>query len=223
MVSSGGGPGADFAGGAPHSDADAALRVGIFGGTFDPPHIGHGIVATEVADALQLDRLLWVPASTPPHKTGRVITPGSARRRLVAAMIAGDPRFELCDLELERGGVSYTVDTLRRLRTDHPRWSMFLLLGMDLMAGFARWKEHEAILELAELAVIGRAGVPEEPVRPAAGSGERTLPRFRTVRVTPADISSARVRQRIRRKLSVRGMVAPPVLAVIQREGLYGA
>lgn len=223
MVSSGGEPGADIARGAPHSDADAALRVGIFGGTFDPPHIGHGIVAAEVADALQLDRLLWVPASTPPHKIGRAVTPGSTRRRLVAATIAGDPRFELCDLELERGGVSYTVDTLRRLRTDHPGWSMFLLLGMDLMAGFAHWKEHEAIPALAELVVIVRAGVPDEPVHLAAGSGGRTLPRFRTVRVTPADISSARVRDRIGRKLSVRGMVTPPVLAVIQREGLYGA
>ena len=223
MVSSGGGPGADIAGGTPHSDADAALRVGVFGGTFDPPHAGHGIVATEVADTLQLDRLLWVPASTPPHKIGRAITPGSARRRLVAAAIAGDPRFELCDLELERGGVSYTVDTLRRLRTDHPRWSLFLLLGMDLMAGFARWKEPEAIPGLAEPVVILRAGVPEEPVPAAASSGGLVLPRFRTVRVSPADISSARVRERIGRKLSVRGMVTPPVLAEIQRAGLYGA
>lgn len=206
-------------GGEPTADP---LRVGIFGGTFDPPHVGHGIVAGEVADALRLDRLLWVPASIPPHKAGRTITPGSVRRRLVEAAIDSDPRFELCDLELERGGVSYTVETLRRLRVDHPRWSMSLVLGMDLLAGFARWKEPAAILELANLVVIARAGVPEqEALRAGAGTGQPGH-RFRTVGVTPVDISSARVRARIGRKLSVRGMVTPRVLTVIEREGLYG-
>lgn len=179
-------------------------------------------MAREVADALRLDRLLWVPASIPPHKAGRTITPGSVRRRLVEAAIDSDPRFELCDLELERGGVSYTIETLRRLRVDHPRWSMSLVLGMDLLAGFARWKEPAAILELANLVVIARAGVPEEEL-PAGRGTRQPGHRFRTVAVTPVDISSARVRARIGRKLSVRGMVTPRVLTVIEREGLYGA
>ena len=196
---------------------DAAHRVGVFGGTFDPPHLGHAIIAGEVADALALDRLLWVPASIPPHKTGRRITPGTVRRRLVEAAVAYDPRFELCDLELERGGVSYTVDTLQRLRTDHPRWSLSLVLGSDLLGGFRSWREPEVVLGLAELVVISRSG------NVAAGAGDPAADRFRAVQVTPVDISSSKVRERVRRRLSVRDMVSPPVLAVIEREGLYRA
>ena len=180
-------------------------------------------MAGEVVEALGLDRLLWVPAATPPHKAGRTITPGSVRRRLVEAAIERDPRFELCDLELERGGVSYTIDTLRSLRAEHPRWSLFLLLGMDLLPGVARWKEWEAVMALAEPVVIARAGVPDT-VAAAAGMGAGAPEsRFRRVQVTEVDISSARVRTRIRKKMSVRGMVTPAVLGVIEMEGLYGA
>lgn len=196
----------------------AAHRIGVFGGTFDPPHLGHAIVAGEVADALALDRLLWVPASIPPHKTGRTITPGAVRRRLVEAAVAHDPRFELCDLELERGGVSYTVDTLRRLKADHPGWSLSLVLGSDLAAGLSSWKEPRSVLELAELVVISRPGTGAGPGGdvPAAGC-------VRTVQVTPVDISSSKVRERVRQRLSVRDMVSPAVLAVIETEGLYRA
>ena len=229
MVSSGGGPEAAFTVGSARPDGRAGTRVGIFGGTFDPPHLGHAIVAGEVADALALDRLLWVPASIPPHKAGRAITPGGVRRRLVEAAIEDDPRFELCDLELERGGVSYTVDTLRSLRADHPRWSMWLVLGTDLLAGFSRWREPEAILGMARLAVMSRAGIPEETAGVPAvtpTSPRQAVPgghHVRAIQVTPVDISSSQVRDRIRRKLAVRDMVTPPVLAVIEKEGLYGA
>ena len=223
MVNSGGEREADLAGGARYPNAHASPRVGIFGGTFDPPHVGHAIVARDVARALGLERLLWVPAATPPHKVGRTITPGSVRRRLVEAAVESDPRFELCDLELERGGVSYTIDTLRSLRTSHPRWSLYLVLGMDLIAGFARWRESAAIIALAEPVVIARAGVPHGE-GPTAEIGEGTPGAgFRLVQVTKVDISSARVRARIRKKLSVRGMVTPAVLAVIEEEGLYRA
>lgn len=196
----------------------AAHRIGVFGGTFDPPHLGHATVAGEVADALALDRLLWVPASIPPHKTGRTITPGAVRRRLVEAAVAHDPRFELCDLELERGGVSYTVDTLRRLKADHPGWSLSLVLGSDLAEGLSSWKAPRSVLELAELVVISRpgTGAGSDGDVPAAGC-------VRTVQVTPVDISSSKVRERVRQRLSVRDMVSPAVLAVIETEGLYRA
>ena len=223
MVSSSGEPKAGLAGDTQHPDSGADPRVGIFGGTFDPPHVGHAIVAREVVEALGLNRLLWVPAATPPHKSGRSITPPGVRRRLVEAAIESDPRFELCDLELERGGVSYTIDTLRRLRADHPRWSLSLVVGMDLLAGFARWREAAAILELAELVVIARAGVPEQAALAGGGGAEMPEGRVRFVRVTPVDISSARVRSRLGRNLAVRGMVTPAVRTVIEREGLYRA
>ena len=194
---------------------DAARRVGVFGGTFDPPHLGHATAAGEVADALALDLVLWVPAATPPHKDGD-IAPGALRRLLVEAAVAHDPRFELCDLELERGGVSYTVDTLRRLRADHPRWRMSLLLGSDLVGDFRRWKEPDAILRLAEPVAIARPGADPRSHVPRGAAA-----RFRTVAVTPIDVSSSKVRERLRTGLSVRNMVSPPVMAIIEREGLY--
>ena len=192
----------------------AALRVGVFGGTFDPPHIGHAIVATEVLEAAGLDRVLWVPVSIPPHKAHRMVSAGGMRRRLVDAAIQEDPRFELCDLELERGGVSYTVDTLRKLKADHPDWSLSLIVGADLFGGFASWKEPEAIAELAEIIVISRPGVD------VPGEGDGGLS-FRTVPVTPVEVSSSRVRSRVGRNLAVRDMVAPTVLTIIEGEGLY--
>ena len=169
-----------------------------------------------MADALALDVVLWVPAANPPHKAGRNITSGAVRRRLVEAAVAHDPRFELCNLELERGGVSYTVDTLRRLRADHPRWRMSLVMGSDLVGGFWHWKEPEAVLRLAELVAIPRPGID-----PRAALSRGAAGRVRTVHVTPIDVSSSSVRDRLREGLSVRNMVSPTVMAVIEREGLY--
>ena len=181
-------------------------RVGIFGGTFDPPHIGHIVAAREVADAVELERVLWVPASIPPHKTHRVLTPGAVRRRMVEAAVESDPRFELCDVELERGGVSYTVDTLRSLAAEHPEWSLVLIVGADLVAGMSGWKEPEAIARLAELVVMSR-GEPDQ--------------RGRVVAVTRVDVSSSRVRRRVRERKAVRDMVETRVMSIIESERLY--
>jgi len=185
-------------------------RVGVFGGTFDPPHVGHSIVAAEVAEAVALDRVLWVPARIPPHKQERRVTPAAVRRRMVEAAIGDDPRFGLCDLELEREGVSYTVDTLRSLRASHPRWSLFLILGPDLVAGFASWKEPEAIGGLAEVVAILRAGaVPPRTAEPAGA---------RVVGVTPVDVSSSRIRRRAARGKAASDMVVPGVLSLIDSD-----
>ena len=196
---------------------DGGPRVGVFGGTFDPPHRGHAVVAGEVVEAVGLDRMLWVPASIPPHKTGWPVTSAEVRSRMVGATIRDDPGFELCALELERGGVSYTVDTLRALKAAHPEWSLVLVIGEDLLAGFSAWKEPNAILELAEVVAISRAGT-------ATGglSAEVDFP-VRIVPVTPVDISSTRIRERIRRRKSVRAMVVTRVMSIIESERLYQA
>ncbi len=196
---------------------DGGPRVGVFGGTFDPPHRGHAVVAGEVVKAVGLDRMLWVPASIPPHKTGWPVTSAEVRSRMVGATIRDDPGFELCALELERGGVSYTVDTLRALKAAHPEWSLVLVIGEDLLAGFSAWKEPNAILELAEVVAISRAGT-------ATGglSAEVDFP-VRIVPVTPVDISSTRIRERIRRRKSVRAMVVTRVMSIIESERLYQA
>jgi len=170
-------------------------------------------VAAEVAEAVALDRVLWVPARIPPHKQDRRVAPPAVRMRMVEAAVSDDPRFELCCLELEREGVSYTVDTLRSLRASHPGWSLFLILGADLLTGFASWKEPEAIGELAELVAILRAGA--EPPRTAELAGARV------VRVTPVDVSSSRIRTRIAGGKSVSDMVVPRVMSIMEGERLY--
>lgn len=195
---------------------DTGRRVGVFGGTFDPPHIGHSIVAAEVVEAIGLDLLLWVPARIPPHKRGRPLTPAAIRRRMVEAAIRDEPGFALCDLELGRKGVSYTVDTLRSLRARHPGWTLYLVLGAELLAGFATWKEPEAIRELARLVAVSRgctAPLPEEE----AGAGVRVVP------VTRVAISSSRIRSRVARRMAVSDMVVPPVLSIMEGERLYRA
>ena len=185
-------------------------RVGIFGGTFDPPHLGHIAAAREVAEAVDLERVLWVPASIPPHKRSRSLTQAAVRRRMVEAAVACDPRFELCDLELERGGVSYTVDTLRSLGTVHPEWRLVLIVGADLVAGMSRWKEPDAVAELAELVVMSRGG--EVPGPDCRG---------RVVAVSRVEVSSSRVRGRVRERKAVRDMVGTHIMSIIESEGLY--
>ena len=187
-------------------------RVGVFGGTFDPPHIGHSIVAREVVDAVGLDRLLWVPARVPPHKRDRPVTSAAVRRRMVEAAVGDDASFMLCDLELKREGISYTVDTLRSLRASHPAWSLFLVLGPDLVAGFASWKEPDVIGQLAELVAVAPAGRPPPPAE-AVGA--------RIVGVTPVDISSSRIRSGVVRGEAVSDMVLPGVLSIIEDQRLY--
>jgi nicotinate-nucleotide adenylyltransferase len=114
------------------------VRLGVYGGTFDPPHLGHLVAASDACDALRLDRVLWVPAARHPLKEGRVRTPAALRLEMVRAAIAGDPRFEADDLELRREGPSYTVDTLRALSAARPGAALFLLAGADLLAELTR-------------------------------------------------------------------------------------
>lgn len=171
-------------------------------------------MAAEVMEALELDRLLWVPAAVPPHKQGRRVTPAELRRRMVAAAIANHPGFELCDLELKRGGVSYTVDTLRRLRSAHPGWSLFLILGEDLLEGFARWRDPDAIRRMAKLVAITRDAT-SMPHGSAVHAGVQIVP------VTPVDVSSSEIRRRVAGGKAVSTMVATHVMAIIESERLY--
>ena len=167
-------------------------------------------MAREVADAVDLECVLWVPASIPPHKMDRCLTPAAVRRRMVEAAIGHDSRFQLCDLELERGGVSYTVDTLRSLKATNPDWSLVLIVGADLVAGMSAWKEPEAVAELAELVVMSRGG--KAPGSACRGS---------IVPVSRIDVSSSRVRERVRRRRAVRDMVGAHIMSIIESEGLY--
>lgn len=192
----------------------AGPRIGIFGGTFDPPHLGHLIVAQDALVALGLERVLFIPAAVPPHKIQREITPAALRLELLRAAVAGDPRFEVSDLELRRAGPSYTVDTLRELQERHPAASLYFLLGVDQFRELHGWREPEAISRLATLAVIGREGELGE------GSVATRFPHH-MVAATRIDISATAVRARVAAGEPIRYLVPERVAAVIEREGLY--
>lgn len=135
------------------------MRLGIYGGSFDPVHIGHLLVAESCREQARLDRVLFVPAATPPHKQARRLAASADRRAMLELATGGQPAFEVFTAELDRGGVSWTVDTLAALATDHPADSLHLILGPDALAGLPTWRTPERILELATPLAVEREGL----------------------------------------------------------------
>ncbi len=192
------------------------MRLGIFGGTFDPPHVGHLLAATDALEQLRLDLVLMVPAATQPLKAGQGAAPPEQRLAMVRLMVRGDPRFDVSDVEVLRAGLSFTVDTLRHIAASHPSAERYLLLGADALSLFGQWREPERIVELARLAILERAGEPLHPLPPGIDPGR--IERLATRRV---DISSTEIRERVRLGRSIRGFVTDAVADVIARDGLY--
>jgi len=192
-------------------------RLGVFGGTFDPPHNGHRIVAAEVADHLQLDRVIWIPAGQPPHKEGRDVGPAPLRLEMVRAAIGEDVRFEADDLELRRSGPSYTADTLEALCGSYPGSPLFLIVGVDQYRSLASWSRPEQILTRATLVVMDRGGEGARDAVPDVRGADAAL----VAPVTRVDISSTRVREILAAGGDVSDLVPPGVLEIIEREGLY--
>ena len=191
------------------------MRVGVFGGSFDPPHVGHLLVAADAADALALDRLLWIPVATQPLKTTQDAAPATHRLAMTRMVSRADARFACDGLEIERGGLSFTVDTLRTLTSQDPGTAWFLCVGADAFRGFARWREPEAIARMATVAVLAREGAGAERAALAAVPGAVEVP------VRRVDVSSTEVRARVRAGRSVQGFVMEPVAAYIAAHGLY--
>ena len=196
------------------------MRLGILGGTFDPPHVGHLAVAQDACSRIPVDRVLFIPAAVPPHKVGAVSTPAALRMEMVRAAIAGNDRFEASDIELGRAGPSYTVDTLRELTKRQPAAELFLLLGADQFRELATWREPEAIAQLATLVLIPRGTADAEAVMADA---RRLLPdaRLATLDATRIDVSSTGIRRRRAAGEPIRYLVPDDVLRVIERDGLY--
>lgn len=197
------------------SAADEPRAVGIFGGTFDPPHLGHSAVASDVADALDLDEVLWIPAGEPPHKTGE-LTPSDTRLRMVRAAVAADDRFGVSEVEVRREGPSYTADTLRTLR-DGPLAGarIYLIMGIDQYRDFPRWHRPDAIRRMATLAVMDRGGEGVDEERADEDPGLVRVP------VRRVDVSSTKVREMVGGGEDVSTLVAPEVARIIEAEGLY--
>lgn len=185
--------------------------IGLFGGSFDPIHHGHLLVAQAALEALGLERVLFIPARVQPLKRDRQGAPPAVRAEMVRRAIAGEPRFVLDPLELEREGPSYTVDTLRTLHARAPGERFVLLLGADAARDFGAWKSGDEILRLAQLCILTRNG----EVPPVLPDGARILP------VPALQISATAIRDRVRRGQPIRWWVPDAVAAYIAAERLY--
>jgi nicotinate-nucleotide adenylyltransferase len=186
------------------------VRLGIFGGSFDPPHVGHLLVAADAIDTLALDRLIFVPAAVQPLKAGRDAAGPSHRLAMVRLLVNGDPHLAADSIEIDREGLSYTVDTLTAFAERYPDAERFFLVGADVLSAFGQWRDPEAVLRLATLAVMRRAGesggIPEGAVR---------------VETRRVDVSSTEVRDRVRAGRTIRGFVPEAVAAYIAANRLY--
>ena len=188
-------------------------RIGIFGGTFDPPHIGHLVAATEARTALDLDVVLMVVANEPWQKVGtRPLSPAADRLALVEAAVAGAEGLEVSDLELRRGGSSYTADTVADVAAAEPGAELFVILGHDAAVGFTTWERYQEVADGATLVVVDRPGT-EAPVDPRF--------RWRRIDIPELEISSTDLRQRVAEGRSIAYLTPDPVAWEIERRGLY--
>ena len=190
------------------------MRLGLFGGTFDPPHIGHLLAAIDAYEALSLDRLHFIPASAQPLKLGLVSTAPWHRLAMVELLAGGDERFAVDAIEIDREGLSFTVDTLAEYARRHPGAERFLLVGADVPAAFAQWREPGRILELAQVVVMRRR-------LDAADDDAAARWGFRALDTRRVDVSSTEIRDRVRTDLSIRGFVPDAIAEYIRSAGLY--
>ena len=203
------------------------MRLGLFGGTFDPPHVGHLIVASDAFELLRLDSLIFVPAAQQPLKRGQTVAPPEARLQMVREMVGSDPRLGVDSAEIDRSGLSYTVDTLQWYAEHQSNAERFFLIGADSFRSLESWREPERVVSLAHLALLARSGngaadVDEatfrEQVRRLGGDGALEPVVVATRRV---DISSTEVRERIHDRKSIAGFVVDAVARYIADSGLY--
>lgn len=204
--------------------------IGVLGGTFDPIHYGHLRPAEEARDRLGLAEVRFIPALQPPHRAPPVASPGQ-RLAMIELAIRGTPGFRADDRELRRGGLSYTVLTLTELRAEFPATPLCLLIGMDQFRSFETWHRWAEIPELAHLVVLNRPGTAPGALpawaRPRvtddlAGLGRCPAGRLAFLAVSPQDISSTRIRERLARGESVQGLVPEAVQRYLQANPIYG-
>lgn len=190
------------------------MRLGVLGGTFDPPHVGHLLAASDACEALALDKVLFVPAKIPPYKSRTVQASPDQRLEMLRLTLGPDSRFEASRLELDRDGLSFTVDTLDALSKATPGVSLFMLIGEDLATQIASWRDAARIAELATIVVLIRT----MPTKKS--SLESTLPmtRLTTRRI---ELSSTEIRERVKAGRSIHGFVTDAVAAFISAAGLY--
>jgi len=196
-------------------------RVGILGGTFNPPHLAHLVCAAEAAEQLELERVLLTPVAAAPHKEA-VQDPGAQERlELCRLAVSGDDRLGVCDLEVRRGGLSYTVDTLRALHAQTPEDDLTFIVGGDIALGLPSWHEPQAVLGLATIAVAEREGTVHADVAERLRAHFPDAPPPVFFDMPRLDISSSQIRRRVAEGRSIKHLVPDPVAERIARGRLY--
>ena len=193
------------------------MRTGLFGGTFDPIHMGHIIIAETVRSDFPLDRILFIPVGIPPHKENTQITPARMRYRMVELAVDAYPYFNVSDCEIQKKDISYTIDTVRSLKSSDT-WGkddFYLIIGMDSLLELDTWKKPEALLHEIDTIIVGRPGFDIAVVE------QRFRQRVTVVQTPLIDISSSEIRRRVHEEKSIRTWVPDAVEAYIREKGLY--
>lgn len=189
------------------------MRLGMLGGSFDPPHIGHLLIAVDAFEALALDRLVFIPAAIQPLKVGQAGASADDRLEMVRRLVGADPRFAVDSIEAERPGLSFSVDTVAAYAERYPDAERFFLVGADVVESFGSWREPDRIARLAQVVVVRRGS--EGSGGGGAGGG------FRELETRRIDVSSTEIRSRVRAGQSIHGFVPPAVAEYIAAAGLY--
>jgi nicotinate-nucleotide adenylyltransferase len=187
-------------------------RIGILGGTFDPPHNGHIAIAEAALKELRLDKIIFIPAGLPPHKTKRPVSSKADRLEMLRLTIKGKRQFEISEIEIDRAGPSYTVDTLRYLCEHNPHDQFFYLIGADNISEMETWRLPNEIIELVTVAVASRPGFT------SSGIFRDKVIYFN---MTAVDISSTKIRNRVKLNLPIEGLIPLDVEEYIREKGLY--
>lgn len=198
-------------------------RLGIMGGTFDPIHIGHLATAEQAREAYHLDAVVFVPAGNPVFKKDRAVTPAADRLAMCRLAVASNPSFCVSPMEIERGGDTYTVDTLRELRAHYPdNVELFFITGADAVAHIVKWRESAAIADLARLIAVTRPGYALTDERRRAIEDEGSF-NVSYLEVTALAVSSSDLRERVAAGKSIRYLVMQRVLDYVLEHGLYAS
>jgi nicotinate-nucleotide adenylyltransferase len=199
-------------------------HIGIFGGTFDPVHLGHLLMADQAREQAHLDEVWFIPAASPPHKQGQQVTPFAQRVEMLALAIAGNPAFRINELEKDRAGPSYTADTLAELHRQHPESELYLLIGSDCLPDLPHWHEPERIVQSAVLLVSPRPAWPmmsAEQLRAALRLPVEAPLRLEVVEVPLIEMASRDLRRRAAEGRSLRYMVPRAVECYVREKHLY--
>jgi nicotinate-nucleotide adenylyltransferase len=200
------------------------MRLGLLGGSFDPIHYGHLLLAESCREQCGLDEVWFLPAATPPHKQDRSLTPAAERIEMLELAIGGQGTFRVCRAEVDRGGVSYTVDTLAKLTAEDKSRQLFFLLGADSLDDLPHWREPARICELATIVVVGRPGAPTPNyavLAPLVSAARLDDIRRHQVEMPPLGLSSSDIRQRVAAGRSIRYRTPRAVEAYIEAHNLY--